>query len=60
MRLFVALDLEPSILSSLQALMNELKSTGAEVRWVRPEGMHLTLKFIGEVAEEMRPRIAAK
>jgi 2'-5' RNA ligase len=57
MRLFVALDLEPSILSSLQALMNELKSTGADVRWVRPEGMHLTLKFIGEVAEEMPPRI---
>lgn len=59
MRLFVALDLEPSILSSLQELMNQLKSTGADVRWVRPEAMHLTLKFIGEVAEEMRPRIEA-
>lgn len=57
MRLFVALDLEAGILSSLQALMSELKSTRADIRWVRPEGMHLTLKFIGEVKEEMRPRI---
>jgi 2'-5' RNA ligase len=57
MRLFVALDLDPSILSSLQELTGELKEAGGDVRWVRPEGMHLTLKFIGEVADDMHPRI---
>jgi len=57
MRLFVALDLDPGILSRLQKLMHELQATGADVRWVRADGMHLTLKFIGEVAEDLRPRI---
>lgn len=57
MRLFVALDVDPGILSRLQTLMNELRTTAADLRWMRAEGMHLTLKFIGEVADGWRPRI---
>ncbi len=29
-----------------------LKESGAEASWTRPEGIHLTLKFLGEVPEE--------
>jgi len=52
MRLFVALELTPAIHDALRALVAKLEPTGADLRWVRREGMHLTLKFIGEVASE--------
>jgi 2'-5' RNA ligase len=54
MRLFVALDLAEDVHSNLLNLVRELRPTGADLRWVRPEGLHLTLKFIGEVPEEKR------
>lgn len=57
MRLFVALDLTEEIHQSLRQLLGALQAAGADVRWVRPEGMHLTLKFVGEVKEAKRPRI---
>ncbi|MFQ5723639.1 MAG: RNA 2',3'-cyclic phosphodiesterase [Terriglobia bacterium] len=57
MRLFVALDLPPPLREALQELVRQLQRAAADVRWVRPEGMHLTLKFIGEVPEEKLPLI---
>jgi 2'-5' RNA ligase len=51
MRLFVAIALPSETLQMLQALGRELQQIDAEVRWVRPESMHLTLEFIGEVDE---------
>lgn len=53
MRLFVALLLEPALLEALaahQARIRRLDTAGC-VRWVDPHGIHLTLKFFGEVAE---------
>jgi 2'-5' RNA ligase len=54
LRLFVAAELPDSIRDALttrqQALRRRL--TGDAVRWTRPEGMHLTLKFLGDVAGE--------
>ncbi len=49
MRTFVAIDLEPELKKSLQDLVLKLKKTGADVRWVNFPGMHLTLKFLGEI-----------
>jgi len=51
MRLFVAIDLTPEIRAALAELMDELHPLTAAVRWVKPEGMHVTLKFIGEMPE---------
>ena len=48
MRLFVALDLPEYVREALNNLIAHLKLTCPKVRWVRPEGMHITLKFIGE------------
>lgn len=60
MRLFVALELTPAVHDALRALVAQLERTGADLRWVRPEGMHLTLKFIGEVdSEKLAPIKAA-
>jgi RNA 2',3'-cyclic 3'-phosphodiesterase len=51
MRLFVAADLPPDLRRSIGGLQDALKGMPLPVRWVRPEGIHLTLKFLGEVAE---------
>lgn len=55
MRLFVALDLPESWKAALETLQREMQNAievriGPEVRprWVRPEGIHLTLKFLGD------------
>jgi RNA 2',3'-cyclic 3'-phosphodiesterase len=53
-RTFIAIDLEPGLKTALQELIRKLKATGADVRWTRGEGLHLTLKFLGDVdAEEL-------
>jgi 2'-5' RNA ligase len=54
MRLFVAVDLDetarPAIARLQQALASRLASDRA-LRWVRPDRMHLTVMFLGEIAE---------
>jgi 2'-5' RNA ligase len=57
LRTFVAIDLDPKLKKVLQDLIMKLKKTGADVRWVGFPGMHLTLKFLGEVEEESLPVI---
>lgn len=52
MRSFIAIDLDGPVRESLSRLQAELKSCGADVRWVKPENIHLTLKFLGDVGEE--------
>ncbi len=59
MRLFVAIDLTPEIRTALAALIDELQPLTSVVRWVKPEGMHVTLKFIGEVPEGKQEAIRA-
>ncbi|HKS66204.1 MAG TPA: RNA 2',3'-cyclic phosphodiesterase [Candidatus Acidoferrales bacterium] len=51
-RLFVALDLHEEIREAIRDLIAHLKPAGKGARWVRPESLHLTLKFIGYVGEE--------
>jgi RNA 2',3'-cyclic 3'-phosphodiesterase len=46
-RLFVALDLPDAVRRSLAGVIEQMKPECREARWVRPESMHLTLKFIG-------------
>ena len=49
-RLFVAVELPPPVTAALGELQAELRRRGlSALRWVRPEGIHLTLKFLGEV-----------
>ncbi len=51
MRLFVAIDLNAELKAALADLQGQLRRAwpGADVRWVDPSGIHLTLKFLGEV-----------
>jgi len=50
-RTFIAIELTEEILRSLREIQKRLQDTPAEryVRWVRPGGIHLTLKFLGNV-----------
>jgi 2'-5' RNA ligase len=52
MRLFVALDIPEDVRSSLAALVANLHPACRAARWVRMEGIHITLKFIGETPAE--------
>ena len=50
LRLFVACELPSEMKAALTALQDSLRRQGVPpVRWVRPEGIHLTLKFLGAV-----------
>ncbi len=52
MRLFLAIPLPPAVASQVQAVLGTLRSTGWPVRWVRDGGLHVTLKFYGEVPDQ--------
>jgi len=52
MRLFVAIPVVEPAHSEVAGLLAHLRENGWPVRWVREEGIHLTLKFFGEVAPE--------
>ena len=49
-RSFVALDLAAPVRQAAIDLQGVLRRINADVRWVRPEGLHVTLKFLGSVA----------
>jgi 2'-5' RNA ligase len=51
-RLFVALDIPEHVRQSLAKLAQELRAAAPGARWVRMEGVHITLKFIGEKPEQ--------
>src|SRR5580704_4654467 len=63
MRLFIALDIEDGIRQRIQRFVEGVSGFAPEARWVRPESMHVTLKFIGEkpaeAAEEIKRAVAA-
>ncbi|TET95413.1 MAG: RNA 2',3'-cyclic phosphodiesterase [Dehalococcoidia bacterium] len=49
LRLFVAVDLPGQVREALARLQGGLRSHDlSDLRWVRPQGIHLTLKFLGE------------
>jgi len=54
MRLFIAIDLDDAARQSIASLQTRLKaalSVRSGLKWIRPEQMHLTLAFLGEVDE---------
>jgi 2'-5' RNA ligase len=51
-RSFIAIDLPDSVRRRIETLVQKLRESDAQVGWVRVEGIHLTLKFLGNVAPE--------
>ena len=55
-RLFIALELSKEQKLEISALQKKSKAYLDGVRWVKPEGLHLTLKFLGETdADKIAP-----
>lgn len=57
MRLFVAIDIPAPVRAAIEALLAKLRPACPQARWVRLDGAHITLKFIGEVAGEKQESI---
>ena len=51
MRLFVALEIPAAVRENLAALIRDLRILAPRAKWVRAENLHVTLKFIGELAD---------
>ncbi len=51
MRIFIALDIPEEIRTHLSEYIERGRSLVTDARWARVEGLHVTLKFIGEVSE---------
>jgi 2'-5' RNA ligase len=52
MRVFIAIDLPNEVRDRLREVQQELRSLTNSVRWVAPESIHITLKFVGQVPEK--------
>ncbi len=61
LRLFIAIELDDAAIDALSIVQEELKPRvpRGSVRWVDPDGIHLTLKFLGETPAARRPEIEA-
>src|SRR5689334_7711280 len=59
MRLFIALDIDDAIRERLQRFMEGVRGFAPDARWVRPESLHVTLKFIGEKPAEFVDAVKA-
>ncbi|VGO22731.1 RNA 2',3'-cyclic phosphodiesterase [Pontiella sulfatireligans] len=59
-RAFIAIDIGEAIRAKLDELQQKLKKAHADVRWVKPDSMHLTLAFLGQLPlDKIHPLEAA-
>ncbi len=54
-RAFVAITIDKKIKDTVNELQNTLKKSNADVKWVEPKNLHLTLQFLGNIDEERLP-----
>jgi RNA 2',3'-cyclic 3'-phosphodiesterase len=52
MRIFIGIDLDPEVRARISRFLEGIESFVPDARWVRPESLHVTLKFIGEQTTE--------
>ncbi len=50
-RSFIAIELGSDLREGIAGIQEKLRSSRADVRWVKPESIHLTLKFLGDIEE---------
>jgi len=51
LRSFLAIEIPKVILENIEKLQKDLKSSHADIKWVDPEKIHLTVKFFGNIEE---------
>lgn len=50
-RSFLAIEIPKTILKRIEEVQKDLKSSNADIKWVNPENIHLTVKFFGNIDE---------
>ena len=53
LRCFISLELPEELKKNIYGYIEKLKAAGADVKWIPPENLHLTLKFLGDTTEEL-------
>lgn len=51
MRSFIAVEISCEIKDALGEIIAKFRGCGADVKWVRPANLHVTLKFLGDIDE---------
>lgn len=49
MRTFIAVEVPDSAKDRIAQMVNRLKATGTDIKWVEPDNIHVTLKFLGNI-----------
>lgn len=57
MRTFIAIELPSDIKQHLGDIARHLRRSDVQAGWVKPENLHLTLKFLGDVEQTLLPRL---
>jgi 2'-5' RNA ligase len=58
-RAFVAVLIDDDLRNNISRVQNEVRKLAPDVKWVAPENLHVTLKFLGNVTEEALPKVFA-
>jgi 2'-5' RNA ligase len=52
MRSFIAIELPEAVKTILVKIQENFKKCGNDMKWINPGGIHLTLKFLGNIQED--------
>lgn len=58
-RAFIAIEIPENVRAALRGLLERLRGTPGRIGWVKPENIHLTLRFLGDVETDRVDRLAA-
>jgi 2'-5' RNA ligase len=57
LRIFVAVPLAPGLHHGIATLERRLESAGVAAKWIRPENLHFTLRFLGSITPAQLTRV---
>jgi RNA 2',3'-cyclic 3'-phosphodiesterase len=52
LRVFIAVALDPAVRQQVEGLISRLRPQAASLRWCKPENLHFTLAFLGEMSSQ--------
>jgi RNA 2',3'-cyclic 3'-phosphodiesterase len=56
-RIFIGIKLEEGVLAKIENVLKPFRKMKTPIRWTESENIHLTLKFVGEVADDVYPEM---
>jgi 2'-5' RNA ligase len=60
MRCFIAIDLSQAVKEGIREVIERIRHTSGSVKWVPVENLHVTVKFLGEVSDDMAAKIGSR